>query len=96
MAKEDDVDVDDQVNEQKGKKVAKHDSGAADLEKVTDYVEEEEISHQNIGDVSLLQYRLLHDLVLSLWLVPPPHEQCVTFHIFPFTLYFSMYLLQRS
>merc|ERR1711894_585839 len=50
MAKEDDVDVDEQIDEQKGKKVAKHDSGSADLEKVTDYVEEEEISHQNIGD----------------------------------------------
>ncbi|XP_041375331.1 huntingtin-interacting protein K-like [Gigantopelta aegis] len=38
------------VQELKGKKVAKHDSGAADLEKVTDYVEETEISAQSIGD----------------------------------------------
>ncbi|CAH1790574.1 unnamed protein product [Owenia fusiformis] len=32
------------------KKVGKHDDGAADLEKVTDYVEEAEISPQNISD----------------------------------------------
>ncbi|GFY78991.1 huntingtin-interacting protein K [Trichonephila inaurata madagascariensis] len=37
------------------KKVAKHDSGAADLEKVTDYVEEKEISSQDIiGAMSLI------------------------------------------
>lgn len=36
-------------------KAAKHDSRrAADLEKVTDYVEEAEISSQNICDVSML------------------------------------------
>ena len=34
------------------KKVAKHDSGAADLEKVTDFEEEREISSQDIADVS--------------------------------------------
>lgn len=33
------------------KKAAKHDSGAADLEKVTDYAEEKEISSQDIADV---------------------------------------------
>jgi NACalpha-BTF3-like transcription factor len=31
------------------KKAAKHDSGAADLEKVTDYAEEQEISSQDIN-----------------------------------------------
>jgi len=37
------------------KKVAKHDSGAADLEKVTDYEEEREISSQDIaGAMSLI------------------------------------------
>ena len=37
----------------KNKKVAKHeDTGVADLEKITDYVEEAEISSQSIGDVS--------------------------------------------
>lgn len=36
------------------KKVAKHDSGAADLEKVTDFEEEREISSQNIAGVCLL------------------------------------------
>ena len=43
--------------ENKGKKVAKHDSGAADLEKVTDYVEEAEISSQDISNVrNILQF----------------------------------------
>ncbi|XP_023931693.1 huntingtin-interacting protein K-like, partial [Lingula anatina] len=36
--------------ENKGKKVAKHDSGAADLEKVTDYVEEAEIQAQQFAN----------------------------------------------
>ncbi|XP_076356236.1 huntingtin-interacting protein K [Tachypleus tridentatus] len=37
------------------KKTAKHDSGAADLEKVTDYAEEKEISSQDIiGAMSLI------------------------------------------
>ena len=35
------------------KKLAKHDSGAADLEKVTDYEEEKEISSQDIAGVGL-------------------------------------------
>lgn len=34
---------------QKEKKTAKYDSGAADLEKVTDYAEEKEISTQNVA-----------------------------------------------
>lgn len=34
------------------KKAAKHDSGVADLEKVTDYAEEKEISSQDISGVS--------------------------------------------
>lgn len=33
------------------KKAAKHDSGAADLEKVTDYAEETEISSKDIAGV---------------------------------------------
>ncbi|KAG8179790.1 hypothetical protein JTE90_002829 [Oedothorax gibbosus] len=41
-------------DEKPQKKVAKHDSGAADLEKVTDYAEETEISSQDIiGAMSL-------------------------------------------
>jgi hypothetical protein len=35
------------------KKLAKHDSGAADLEKVTDFEEEKEISSQDIAGVGL-------------------------------------------
>ena len=50
---EENMDLEDETPEEpKGKKVAKHDSGAADLEKVTDYVEEAEISSQNFGAVS--------------------------------------------
>ncbi len=52
-AEEDQFDLEEDTPvEPKGKKAAKHDSGAADLEKVTDYVEETEITSQNIGDVS--------------------------------------------
>ncbi|CAI9739566.1 Hypothetical predicted protein [Octopus vulgaris] len=40
----------DSVKGSKAKKVAKHDSGAADLEKVTDFVEEYEISSYSIQD----------------------------------------------
>lgn len=42
--------VDDGKSSQK--KSAKHDSGAADLEKVTDYAEETEISSKDIAGVS--------------------------------------------
>ena len=48
---EEHVEVDDESTGGKGKKIAKYDSGAADLEKVTDYVEEAEISSQTIGEV---------------------------------------------
>ena len=49
---EENIDLEeDSPVENKGKKVAKHDSGAADLEKVTDYVEEAEISSQDISNV---------------------------------------------
>lgn len=46
------AEVEENQKENKGKKLAKHDSGAADLEKVTDYVEEAEISAQSISNVS--------------------------------------------
>jgi hypothetical protein len=50
---EEPVDIDDEnPDDQSVKKTAKHDSvRATDLEKVTDYVEEAEISSQNISDV---------------------------------------------
>lgn len=53
-AEEEPVDMEETENDQgsKAKKSAKHDSGAADLEKVTDYVEEAEISSNNLDDVS--------------------------------------------
>lgn len=44
---------DDDEQEQKSvKKAAKHDSGAADLERVTDYAEEKELSHKDIAGVN--------------------------------------------
>ena len=60
MASEDDkpeaeIEQEDQEEDDgksKAKKPAKYDSGAADLERVTDYVEEAEISSQNIESVS--------------------------------------------
>ena len=54
-AEEEAVDLEETENDQgsKAKKSAKHDSGAADLEKVTDYVEEAEISSNNLDDVSI-------------------------------------------
>lgn len=39
----------EEVPEKNQKKTAKYDSGAADLEKVTDYAEEKEISTQNVA-----------------------------------------------
>ncbi|XP_012942543.1 huntingtin-interacting protein K isoform X1 [Aplysia californica] len=49
-AEEPEVEENDEEAEEKGKKTAKHDAGAADLEKVTDYVEEKEIAAQDIQD----------------------------------------------
>lgn len=39
------------VQDKKQKKQSKHDGGAADLERVTDYAEEKEISTANISSV---------------------------------------------
>ncbi|VDI24206.1 huntingtin-interacting protein K-like [Mytilus galloprovincialis] len=47
---EEQVEEPDQEDDSKKDKSKKHDSGAADLEKVTDFVEETEISAQSIGD----------------------------------------------
>ena len=44
----------------KEKKPPKHDSGAADLEKITDHVEEAEISAQDIADVCKFMYFLYY------------------------------------
>ncbi|XP_037952053.1 huntingtin-interacting protein K-like [Teleopsis dalmanni] len=40
---------DDEVQDKKQKKQTRHDGGAADLERVTDYAEEKEISAANIS-----------------------------------------------
>lgn len=46
------VEDDAQEEDKKQKKQTRHDGGAADLERVTDYAEEKEISAANISSVS--------------------------------------------
>lgn len=41
----------DEAQDKKAKKTAKHDGGVADLERVTDYAEEKEISSADISNV---------------------------------------------
>lgn len=48
----DQVNGDDDVQDKKSKKVAKHDGGVADLERVTDYAEEKELSSADISNVN--------------------------------------------
>lgn len=43
----------DEAQDKKSRKAAKHDGGVADLERVTDYAEEKEISSADISNVSL-------------------------------------------
>lgn len=61
----DDIQVDKDKNQ---KKTAKHDSGVADLEKVTDYAEEKEISSQDISGVSFSHVYVLYFEVRHLYL----------------------------
>lgn len=42
----------DESQDKKSRKAAKHDGGVADLERVTDYAEEKEISSADISNVS--------------------------------------------
>lgn len=51
MAENEEVNGTEDVQDKKQKK---HDSGAADLERVTDYAEEKEISSQTISNVRIL------------------------------------------
>ena len=46
--------IDSDCEQKPQKRQVKHDSGAADLEKVTDYAEDSEISSQNIAQVRLV------------------------------------------
>ena len=74
-AEEENLDLEDETPDaRKGKKAAKHDSkGAADLDKVTDYVEEVEISNQNMGDVSIsFWFCVLSHIIAQL-----SHSQCL-------------------
>lgn len=49
----------EEVQDKKQKKAAKHDDGVADLERVTDYAEEKEISATDITNVNMKYYHLL-------------------------------------
>lgn len=42
----------DDAQDKKARKTAKHDGGVADLERVTDYAEEKELSSADISNVS--------------------------------------------
>lgn len=61
MAAEGDVDLDleaeDNCTGKPAEKPRKHDSGAADLERVTDYAEEKEISSSDLETVRLVHTR---------------------------------------
>lgn len=60
---EDEINGDsDEIQEKSQKKTAKYDSGAADLEKVTDYAEEKEISTQDFSGVNFSHVLLIHFL----------------------------------
>ena len=65
------AEINDDDSSNKGKKSAKYDSSAADLEKVTDYVEESEISSKDIGEVklnaSVCQIYFFSNLITAGW-----------------------------
>lgn len=57
----------DNVDDVNSKKTVKYDSGAADLEKVTDYAEEKEvISTDDISGVSYLSLALVIEEIITL------------------------------
>lgn len=57
------VEEDGQDEDIKQKKQTRHDGGAADLERVTDYAEEKEISAANISSVSRSQIIIAKKLI---------------------------------
>lgn len=57
------VEEDGQDEDIKQKKQTRHDGGAADLERVTDYAEEKEISAANISSVSKSQIIMAKNLI---------------------------------
>lgn len=48
----------DDAQDKKAKKAAKHDGGVADLERVTDYAEEKELSSADISNVRMPYFNL--------------------------------------
>lgn len=50
------VNGDEDVQDKKLKKAARHDGGVADLERVTDYAEEKELSSADISNVTSLDW----------------------------------------
>lgn len=62
-----DVNGGEDVQDKKSKKTAKHDAqGVADLERVTDYAEEKELSSADISNVNY-SYFLTSILSISVW-----------------------------
>lgn len=65
---EDEVNGDsDEIQEKSQKKTAKYDSGAADLEKVTDYAEEKEISTQDFSGVQSLNMTFKINVLVTIY-----------------------------
>lgn len=99
MADEDvNGDSDEVQHEKSQKKVAKYDSGAADLEKVTDYAEEKEItSSDGFSSVSqfsanargLVNLQLFHVLPLKLD-NPRTFTECSLFLQQPFQIFLNI------
>lgn len=54
------------LQDKKSKKTAKHDGGVADLERVTDYAEEKELSSADISNVNSSQFFTILNLEMIL------------------------------
>lgn len=63
------------VQDKKSKKTAKHDGGVADLERVTDYAEEKELSSADISNVNSSQFLTS--------ILPSSHWHFSSFNLFP-------------
>lgn len=75
----------DDAQDKKSKKVAKHDGGVADLERVTDYAEEKELSSADISNVRI--YRCIALTSISFIVLCYCHR-CIHFGVFIRCIYF--------
>lgn len=58
----------DDAQDKKARKTAKHDGGVADLERVTDYAEEKELSSADISNVSESLIKMNFSTTTGIWL----------------------------